>query len=150
AVTVTNSAPSGYFRLLVTTNTTAGMVLIPAGSFTIGNYLFYNTATSDPDITDAYPTNVYVSAFYMVVNLVSYSQWTNVFAYAVNNGYFFVHSGAGKATNHPVWNVDWFDCVKWSNARSQQLGLPPVYYADAGFTQVFTNGENGNTVYQNL
>ena len=43
AVTVTNSAPAGYFRLLATTNTTAGMVLIPAGSFTMGNYLFYNT-----------------------------------------------------------------------------------------------------------
>src|ERR1022692_1672572 len=69
AVTVTNSAPAGYFRLLATTNTTAGMALIPAGSFTIGNYLFYNTATNDPDITDAYPTNVYVSAFYMDVNL---------------------------------------------------------------------------------
>jgi formylglycine-generating enzyme required for sulfatase activity len=28
--------------------------------------------------------------------------------------------------------------------------LPPVYYTDAGFTQVFTNGDNGTTVYQNL
>ena len=77
AVTVTNSAPSGYFRLLQSTNP-PGMVLIPAGSFLMGNYIvnnFYNTATSDPDITDAYPTNVYVSAFYMDVNLVSSNQW---------------------------------------------------------------------------
>src|ERR1035437_3567858 len=61
AVTVTNSAPSGYFRLLQSTNPT-GMVLIPAGSFTIGNYIvnnFYDTVTNDPGITDAYPTNVY-------------------------------------------------------------------------------------------
>jgi formylglycine-generating enzyme required for sulfatase activity len=28
--------------------------------------------------------------------------------------------------------------------------LTPVYYTDAGFTQVFTNGDNGTTVYQNL
>ena len=111
AATVTNSAPAGYFRLLATTNTTAGMVLIPAGSFTMGNYLFYNSATNDPDITDANPTNVYVSAFYMDVNLVSYGQWTNVSAYATSHGYSFVHAGLGKnsAANHPVQTVDWFD-----------------------------------------
>src|SRR5450756_823403 len=152
AATVTNSAPAGYFRLLATPNTTAGMVLIPAGSFTMGNYLFYNSATNDPDIYDADPTNIYVSAFYMDVNLVSYGQWTHVYAYATSHGYNFVHAGAGKnsATNQPVQTVDWFDCVKWCNARSQQAGLTPVYYTDAGYTQVFTNGDNGTTVYQNL
>ena len=46
--------------------------------------------------------------------------------------------------------VDWFDCVKWCNARSQQAGLTPAYYTDAGFMQVFTNGDNGTTVYLNL
>ena len=152
AATVTNSAPSGFFRLLATTNTTAGMVLIPAGSFTMGNYLFYNTAANDPDLTDANPTDVYVSAFYMDVNLVSCGQWTNVCAYAASHGYNFVNAGAGKnsAANQPVQTVDWFDCVKWSNARSLQAGLTPVYYTDAGFTQVFTNGDNGTTVYQNM
>ena len=131
--------PGGFFRLLATTNTTAGMVLIPAGSFTMGNYLFYNTATNDPDITDANPTNVYVSAFYMDANLVSYRQWTNVYTYATSHGYNFVNAGSGKnsAANHPVQTVDWYDCVKWCNARSQQAGLTPVYYTDAGFTQVY-------------
>ena len=152
AATVTNSAPAGYFRLLATTNTTAGMVLIPAGFFTMGNYLFYNTATNESDIMDANPTNVYVSAFYMDVNLVSYGQWTNVHGYATSHGYNFVNAGAGKnsAPNQPVQAVDWFDCVKWCNARSQQAGLTQVYYTDAGLTQVFTNGDYGTTVYQNL
>ena len=152
AATVTNSAPAGYFRLLATTNTTAGMVLIPAGSFKMGNSLFYNTATNDPEITDANPTNVYVSAFYMDTNLVSYGQWTNVSAYATSQGYNFVQRGLGKnsSANQPVQTVDWFDSVKWCNARSQRAGLTPVYYTDAGFTQVFTNGDNGTTVYQNL
>jgi hypothetical protein len=152
AVTVTNSAPAGYFRLLATTNTTAGMVLIPAGSFTMGNSLFFNTATNDSDIPNANPTNVYVSAFYMDVNLVSYGQWTNVSMYATSHGYNFLNAGAGKnsATNQPVQTVNWFDCVKWCNARSQQAGLTPVYYTNAGFTQVFTNGDSGTTVYQNL
>jgi formylglycine-generating enzyme required for sulfatase activity len=39
--------------------------------------------------------------------------------------------------------------VKWSNARSAQAGLTPVYYTDALFTQVFTNGDYGTTVYAN-
>jgi formylglycine-generating enzyme required for sulfatase activity len=150
AVVVTNSAASGYFRLLAQTNTTAGMVLIPAGSFLMGNYLFYNSATNDSDIPDAHPTNVYVSAFYMDANLVSYGQWQAVYNWATNNGYGFTNAGSGRGNNYPAVTVDWFDCVKWCNARSQQAGLTPAYYTDAGFTQVFTNGDDGTTVYLNL
>jgi formylglycine-generating enzyme len=148
AVTVTNSAPSGFFRLLQSTNP-LGMALIPAGSFTIGNYIinnFYNTATNDPDITDANPTNVYVSAFYMDVNLVSSNQWAGVYSYATGTGYTFAHAGSAQAANHPVQTVNWYDCVAWCNARSQQEGLTPCYYTDAGLTQVYTN-TTGTSVY---
>jgi formylglycine-generating enzyme len=155
AVTVSNLAPSGYFRLLQATDP-PGMVLIPAGSFMMGNYLVtnsYSTATNDPDIKDANPTNVYVSAFYMDVNLVSSNQWWAVYNYATNQGYTFSpyldYYGLARAGNNPVLNVDWYDCVKWSNARSQQGGLTPVYYTDAGMTQVFTNGENPTNIYAN-
>ena len=85
----------------------------------------------------------------MDVNLVSSNQWAGVYAYATSQGYVFNHAGSQKAANYPVVLVDWFDCVMWSNARSQQAGLKPVYYTDAGFTQVFTNGDNGTTVYAN-
>ena len=111
----------------------AGMVLIPAGSFTMGDtgdYLSFNTHK-----------NVYVSAFYMDVNLVSLSQWRSVYLNATSQGYGFVNAGSGKAQNHPVVAVDWYDCVKWCNARSQQAGLKPVYYTDAGLTQVYMYGE---------
>jgi formylglycine-generating enzyme len=155
AVAVSNLAPSGYFRLLQSTNL-PGMVLIPAGSFVMGNYLVtnsYSTATNDPDITDAVPTNVYVSAFYMDVNLVSSNQSAVVYNYATNHGYTFSpyldYYGLARAGNNPVLNVDWDDCVKWCNARSQQAGLTPVYYTDTGMTQVFTNGDNLTTVYAN-
>jgi formylglycine-generating enzyme len=122
-------------------NPPAGMVLIPAGEFTIGDTL---------DVEgDAIPTNLTVSAFYMDVNLVSSNQWAGVYIYATIHGYGFVHAGLGKAANHPVQTVDWYDCVKWNNARSAQAGLQPVYYTDAGFTQVFTNGDSGTTVYAN-
>ena len=130
-------------NLLVAFNPPAGMALIPAGLFTMGNYLINGSSiTNDPDITNANPTNVTVSVFYMDVNLVSYSQWQAVYNWATNHGYdFVVNAGLGKAANHPVYEVDWYDCVKWCNARSQQAGLTPVYYTDAGLTQVYTNGE---------
>jgi formylglycine-generating enzyme len=151
AATVTNSAPSGFFRLLQSTNP-PGMVLIPAGSFTIGNYIvnnFYNTATNDPDITDANPTNVYVSAFYMDVTLVSSNQWAGVYSYATGSGYTFAYAGSAKAGNNPVQTVEWYDCVAWCNARSQQAGRTPCYYTDAGLTQVYTN-VTGTSVYLNM
>jgi formylglycine-generating enzyme required for sulfatase activity len=115
-------------------NPPAGMAFIPAGVFTMGDAL-------DGE-SDAIPTNVTVSAFYMDVNLVSYSQWQSVYNWATNIGYGFAHAGAGKLANHPVQTVDWFDAVKWCNARSQQAGLTPAYYLDPGLTRVFTNTEN--------
>jgi formylglycine-generating enzyme required for sulfatase activity len=117
------------------------MALIPAGGFTMGD-------TLDGE-SDAIPTvTVTVSAFYMDVNLVSYSQWQSVYLWAASHGYAFDDAGSGKAANHPVQTVNWYDCVKWSNARSQQAGLTPIYYTDAGLTQVYTNGDV-DAVYAN-
>ncbi len=110
-----------------------GMLLIPAGSFTMGDPL--------DGLSDAVPISTTVSAFYMDVNLVSWSQWQSVYHWATNHGYGFVNVGAGKAANHPVQTVAWYDCVKWCNARSQQAGKTPVYYTDAGLTAVYKTGE---------
>ena len=115
--------------------TPPGMVLIPAGAFTMGNSI-----AADTDITDAATNTVTVSAFYMDVNLVTLSQWQSVYYWATNQGYGFVNAGAGKAANHPVQTVNWYDCVKWCNARSQQAGKTLVYYTDAALTKVYTNG----------
>ena len=95
AVTITNTLAATFFRLILLPATTAdGMALIPAGTFMIGD-------TLDGE-SDAIPTNVYVSAFYMDTNLVSYSQWQWVYYWATNDGYGFRSAGAGKAANHPV------------------------------------------------
>jgi formylglycine-generating enzyme required for sulfatase activity len=133
AVSVTNAASARFFRLSLVPPTADGMAHIPAGSFTIGD-------TLDGE-TDAIPATVYVSAFYMDTNLVSSNQWAGVYSYATSNGYSFDNAGAGKAGNNPVQTVNWYDVVKWSNARSQQAGLAPVYYRDAGLTQVYKSGD---------
>jgi len=126
-----------FYRVLGVANTpfttSDGMALIPAGSFTMGDTL--------DGLSDAVPISVTVSAFYMDTNLVSYSQWQAVYSYAMSHGYGFDYAGSGKAANHPVQTVDWYDVVKWSNARSQQAGLTPAYYTNAAMTAVYTNGD---------
>ena len=135
ASTVSNTTPAKFFRL-VYTNPPVGMVLIPAGAFLMGNSI------GDSDFTNASPINVYVSAFFMDTNLVNLNVWQAVYTYAIIfNGYGFHDAGAGKASSHPVQMVDWYDCVKWCNARSEEAGLTPVYYTDAGFNQVYKTGE---------
>jgi formylglycine-generating enzyme required for sulfatase activity len=104
AVSVSNAASARYFRLSLVPPTADGMAFIPAGSFTIGD-------TLDGE-SDAIPTNVYMSAFYMDTNLVSYSQWQSVYTYATSHGYSFTNNaGTDKAANYPVVDRDWYDCV---------------------------------------
>lgn len=133
ATMVSNISPAKYFRLTYS-SPPEGMALIPSGSFTIGD-------TVDDNIgNDAIPTNVYVSAFYMDTNLVSSNQWATVYAYAISHGYSFDNAGAALAANHPVQSVNWFDVVKWCNARSEMAGLVPAYYTDGTQTTVYRTG----------
>jgi len=139
--TITVSVPM-FYRVLGIPGTNSvpdGMAFIPAGSFTIGDTVDGNSLGFQGK-----PTNVvYVSAFFMDTNLVSGSQWQAVLAYATNNGHVFVGGssfGFAKGTNYPVSILRWYDAVNWINARSRQAGLTPVYYADAGLTEVYTNG----------
>ena len=91
---------------------------------------------------------VFVSGYYMDTNLVTLTQWQAVYNYALTHGYHFDHPGAGKAMNHPVQQVNWYDSIKWCNARSQQSGKAPVYFTDAGFTRLYTTGDT-DAVYMN-
>ncbi len=137
AVSVTNADLARFFRLSLVPPTTDGMVLIPAGPFTMGD-------TLDGE-TDAMPAiTVTVSAFYMDANQVNSNQWQSVYSYAKSNGYFFDDVGMARAANQPVQTVNWYDCVKWCNARSKQANLTPVYYTDSGFAHIYTNGDTTN------
>ena len=91
---------------------------------------------------------VYVSAFYMDQYLVTKSLWDTVKAWNGGNEYSYDNPGSGKASNHPVQTVDWYDVVKWCNARSDMEGLPPCYYTDSGMTLVYKTGDTDN-VYVN-
>jgi hypothetical protein len=114
-----------------------GMVLIPAGSFTMGNCM--NPSEGNPDELPLH--TVYVSAFYMDKYLVTKSLWDTVYQWAIVHGYTFDYAGSGKASTHPVQNIDWYDCVKWCNARSEEEGRVPAYYTDVGLSVRYRSGQ---------
>jgi formylglycine-generating enzyme required for sulfatase activity len=102
--------------------TPAGMVLIPAGSFQMGDA--FNEGASDERPLHT----VTVSAFFMDKYEVTKGLWDEVATWASAHGYDInAASGSGKASNHPVYNVSWYEAVKWANARSEREGLTPCY-----------------------
>jgi formylglycine-generating enzyme required for sulfatase activity len=144
-VTITNTARARFFRLYNTNSTPTvpvpwGMVLIPAGSFTMGD-------TFNEGNDDELPLHtVYVSAFYMDQYDVTYAFWQQVCGWATNHGYNFDEAGSGKGggsagADHPVQTIDWYDSVKWCNARSEMEGRTPSYYTDGTQTVVYRTGE---------
>jgi formylglycine-generating enzyme required for sulfatase activity len=126
-------SPQRFYRV-VASPLPSGMGLIPAGSFTMGDAL-------DGE-ADAMPTHtVTVSAFYMDKTLVTYALWKQIYQWATNHGYTFDNPGMGKADNHPVQTVDWYDAVKWCNARSEMEGVTPCYFTSAGQTNIYRTSD---------
>jgi alpha-tubulin suppressor-like RCC1 family protein/formylglycine-generating enzyme required for sulfatase activity len=115
----------------------AGMVVIPAGTFLMGE-------NTDPACPEACPEHlVYVSAFYMDATEVTKGEWDVVAAWASTHGYDItpVVGGGVKGPNHPVWNISWYCAVKWANAKSEMAELTPAYYTDSSQTTVYRAGD---------
>jgi sulfatase modifying factor 1 len=115
----------------------AGMMLIPAGSFTMGNCMETNEATA----FELPLHSVYVSAFHLDQHEVTKALWDEVFNWATNHGYSFEHGAQGKTNNHPVVWATWYDAVKWCNARSEMEGRMPAYYTSASQDVVYRTGQ---------
>ena len=99
---------------------------------------------TDPDFGAYSLTNE--AAFSMDETEVTKAQWDEVYNWAVTNGYGFDNAGLGKALDHPVHTVSWYDCIKWCNARSEKNDKPPCYtlliYVDGGFSRIpYRTGE---------
>jgi formylglycine-generating enzyme required for sulfatase activity len=107
------------------------MLQIPAGNFQMGDSFTEGGAEERPVHT------VPVSAFYMDMFEVTKSKWTTIYTWATNHGYKFENAGQGKANNHPVHTVNWYDTVKWCNARSEMEGLTPCYYVSSALLNVY-------------
>jgi len=99
---------------LIVSDEPEGMVLIPEG-------------TNDGTNPNSEFYSLTVNTFYMDKYEVTKMLWSDVYDWAITNGYNFDNAGSGKATNHPVHSVSWRDCVKWCNARSEKEGRVPCY-----------------------
>jgi formylglycine-generating enzyme required for sulfatase activity len=67
-----------------------------------------------------------VEAFYIGKYEVQWSEWQSVRTWGLAHGYA-MRAGAGRGAEDPVTDVNWYDVLKWCNARSEQEGLAPVY-----------------------
>ncbi len=121
---------------------TDNMVLIPGGTNSgtnpqAGGELHDNWYPATYDIT--------VSSFSMDRYLVTKGLWDQVRndPATVARLYTDLPVGGGQGVNHPVHTVSWFDALKWLNARSELAGREPVYYLDAGYTQIYRSGSGG-------
>jgi formylglycine-generating enzyme required for sulfatase activity len=124
---------SDTFLLTVNTAVSTSFSLIPAGAFTIGDSL--------DGISDASTSMVTLDAFYMCKYEVTKAEWDEVHSWGLNNGYTDLRIGSGQASNHPVHSINWYQMVKWCNARSQKEGLTPVYYIDDTQTTIYKTGD---------
>ncbi|MBN2544387.1 MAG: SUMF1/EgtB/PvdO family nonheme iron enzyme [Spirochaetes bacterium] len=107
------------------------MQSVPNETFTIGwSGLSNNTAS------------VTVSAFYMGKYEITQGFWNTVYTWATSHSYLFNRGSFGSSNyyNYPVWQINWYDAVKFCNALSEMNGLTPCYYTDTGFTAVYRSG----------
>ena len=116
-------------------NPPAGMTLIPAGSFTMGDTFGDGGSFELPLHT------VHVSAFYMDKFEVTKALWDDVYLWAITHGYSFQYGALGKANTHPAQTITWYDAVLWCNARSEKEGRTPAYYTSLQQTNVYRSGQ---------
>ncbi len=90
-------------------------------------------------------TPVSISSFNIDKYEVTYELWTAVRNWGLIHGYTDLPSGGNGylpvGTNNPVTTVNWYDIVKWCNARSEKDGLTPVYYTNSTQSTVCRIGE---------
>lgn len=111
------------------------MVSVPAGTFYMGNTLDFGD-------DDEHPVHlVTLNAFSIGKYEITQKQWTDVM-----DTYPIMNSGTGP--DRPVYNVSWYEILKFCNLRSLADGLTPAYYirnstdpADWGEVPYDNNGD---------
>jgi len=88
------------------------MLLIPAGSFTMGDERGIFEANERPSRT------VSLDAFYMSKTEITQAQYQDIIG---------ANPSSSMASAQPVEKVTWYDALRFCNALSKSEGLEPVY-----------------------
>jgi len=72
---------------------------------------------------------------------VTKAQWDDVRSWGLTHGYTDLSVSGGKEANHPVHTVNWYDVVKWCNARSEKENRTPAYYTTSSKSMVYKTGQ---------
>jgi formylglycine-generating enzyme len=111
-------------------------VPVPPSAFIMGNCMDTNEGWAQ----ELPLHRVNVTGYQMDAYPVTKNLWDAVMGCRYGNGYAYDNPGAGKAGEHPVQGVNWYDAVKWCNARSETEELVPCYYTDPELTAVYKTG----------
>jgi len=117
-VWVTTEMFDKYFYEITTVNYTSpipeGMVLIPGGTFTMGDHFSEGYSGELP------LHSITVSDFYMGATEVTQAEWS---AYMPAENW----SSYGTGDTYPAYYVSWYEIIKYCNLRSMAEGLTPCY-----------------------
>ena len=119
----------------------------------------------NPTINDDFVEITYAEGdFYISPTELTYTEWYEVYQWAVTNGYIFQDLGREgsngtdgaaptEGSKQPVTYVSWRDAVVWCNAASEKAGLTPVYEYEGSvlkeaenYSSWGTNSENTTSV----
>jgi formylglycine-generating enzyme required for sulfatase activity len=126
-----NETRGDLFRLpakFINTNGIQSMAAIPSGLFSMGGELEHPIHT------------VRVSSFFIDRCEITSSRWGIVAKWSKTNGYDLPDAGCFGGPDHPAVMVNWFDTIKWCNARSEMEQLRPCYYVDQDCLTVYRSG----------
>lgn len=104
-------------RLLAAIHATAGGEFAPEEMVPVEGGILPNSSQL---------ANTQVATFEIGRYTVTMKEWQLVRNWAIANG-FDIHEGEAGGARHPVTEVNWYDCVKWCNAKSVMEGFEPVY-----------------------
>ena len=120
------------------------MILVNGGTFTMGN--------SADAWTTAHTVNL--SDFYIGQYEITYELWSEVYAWASQNGYFLfaAKKGIGDTDSYtdyvPATCIYWYTACAWCNAYSEMKGLTPVYYTDSTYESIYKQTSANLVLYR--
>ena len=94
--------------------------------------------------------NQVVSTFKIGTKEVSSAEWITVKTYALANGYDISSEPSGNAATSPVEELNWYDALKWCNAKTALTGgLTPVYQTTTPVASITRNNTTATAVTTN-